>query len=480
MTSFIESWLQECDISSTSLENPYFTSARSLLTVSKPTNVTLGTGHSVISSICDTILSTCKHELILVTCFWAKSTSLDSLARLLLALSAKALAQGSKIRVRLCFSSLSLLQKLFHTQSPAGRTWQPQEWASKLGLPPPEQLRGLDLNVKSIFMLPISVMHPKLMIIDRKSVFLPSCNVSWEPWFEGAVKLKGPVVEKCFLRFFEGFWCQGDEDNPQNVEGSSAGDRDPEAGDVSIEALRHGTQSSHGRPLATSTSGTLPAQFSFPSAGEVPTLFLPSQYHRNPQFRLPWQPAANPPMTPLNSFLLHLFALATSSIFLQTPNITSPPVLAAVVSALERGVSVTIVTNERLMLVEQLVTAGTTTTSCVSKLVSSHRRLCSQCHEPQELYQRQYGRPHGRLHISYFSSRPGQGEQKDLHPVSSHLKMTVVDDELLVLGSGNMDRASWYTSQELGVAFASQEMASVMLDQVKKVDSQYCKVFYDG
>ena len=41
-----------------------------------------------------------------------------------------------------------------------------------------------------------------------------------------------------------------------------------------------------------------------------------------------------------------------------------------------------------------------------------------------------------------------------------HFKSTIIADEIIVLGSGNMDRASWYTSQELGVAFASRELAA--------------------
>ena len=43
--------------------------------------------------------------------------------------------------------------------------------------------------------------------------------------------------------------------------------------------------------------------------------------------------------------------------------------------------------------------------------------------------------------------------------MKSHLKMVVVDEEITVLGSGNMDRASWFTSQELGVALFGNEVA---------------------
>ena len=43
--------------------------------------------------------------------------------------------------------------------------------------------------------------------------------------------------------------------------------------------------------------------------------------------------------------------------------------------------------------------------------------------------------------------------------MKSHLKLMIVDEEITVLGSGNMDRASWFTSQELGVALLSKEVA---------------------
>ena len=55
----------------------------------------------------------------------------------------------------------------------------------------------------------------------------------------------------------------------------------------------------------------------------------------------------------------------------------------------------------------------------------------------------------GKLKIRYFRARPSAGDHE---PVRSHVKCMIVDEEIVVLGSGNMDRASWYTSQELGIA----------------------------
>ena len=489
-------WLQECDATSAVLENPHFPDTLSLLSKCTPSTITLGTGYSVITSLCDQILATCTTELLFVTCFWSSSSSLIRIRALLLALSTKALSQGTRIRVRIGFSSLSLLQKLFHTQSPAGRDWQPREWQTKLGLPGPEELRGLDLRIKSLFVLPFCVMHPKFVVVDGKVAFLPSCNVSWERWFEGAVRLEGEVVERGFVRFWRGTWGVGDVDLvvDKNEHGTGRAERVDEMNLDLEAAVATGTGSgptggrSDGRTASTAdythTSTTeLPVQFDANITGTtIPTLFLPSHHHRNPQFRpFFWQSAPPCPLTPLNSFLLHLFNNATTSIYMQTPNLTSPPVLAALTSALSRGVSLRIITNERLMLLEQLVTAGTTTSICIRNLIAAYEGMKKRHHEAQALYHNSESAAIlGRLHISYFDGQPGMGEMEELMPVSSHFKMTVVDDEVLVLGSGNMDRASWFTSQELGVAFLDGGMARRMLEMVGKVNSRSCRVVYDG
>jgi len=115
--------------------------------------------------------------------------------------------QGKKITVRICFSSTSIWQKLFQTSSLEGKVYPSSEWV-KLGLPHPEELRGLNMLVKSIFVLPFSVMHPKFVLVDRQRSFVPSCNVSWESWFEGCIEMEGEICLK-LLEFYKDFWTRG-------------------------------------------------------------------------------------------------------------------------------------------------------------------------------------------------------------------------------------------------------------------------------
>lgn len=429
----------------------YWTSdPSSLLATSNLHSVYLGTGDQIYESILPTVQKA-EHEVILVTCFWAKSSTQQRLHNLLQALSHKPRTRGRKIRVRIYFSSCSIWQKLFHTLSLGGRTHNSSTWLKTFGLDP-QALEGLDLQIKSIFVLPVSIIHPKYIMIDRQLVFLPSCNVSWENWFEGCVEMSGPIVNK-FVDFWTNFWAS-DADRqilwqPSNLD---------------LQALH--TDSS--KPPATLAHESMDLK-------DVPAVFLPSAHHQNPRITLPWQHPAPPPPTPLNLFLLTALDKAQHSIYIQTPNLTSRPVIAGLLRALQRGVNVQIVTSEKLMVLEQLVTAWTTTSRCVTAMVRQYETLRGA--SSRDLESGLVGKL-GHLRVAYYV--PRAGVQGPGEPVQSHLKLTVVDDETVVLGSGNMDRPSWYTSQELGVAFTSTEFAGVMKKLTTRALEARTKLVFDS
>ena len=391
-----------------------------------------------------------EDEVLFITCFWAPSPSLSQLPEALLSLSRKSLRRndGSKIRVSLCLSSRSLLQKLFHTASDQGHVYTPSEWSSKLGLPPPEQLEGLDLQVKSKFFRPFSVMHPKLVIVDRTRAFLPSCNLSWEDWFECCISLDGEIVGK-LLEFVNQFW--GERNGSLNH----------------LQQMTNVPPLSNRLPLAVG----LPRLSTFPpfSTSYYQTVMLPSPHHASLKYSIPFCHIPAPP-TPLNAFVLDAFSTAQHAIDILTPNLTSQPVVDAIFAALARGVNVTVTTNRRMMMLEQIVTAGTITEICVWKMVRRYRKMLNRSQNriqgtrargiDRDLEEGREISPSppqvGKLKINYY--HPHQPHDiiiatRPAEPVKSHIKCTIIDDEKVVLGSGNMDRASWYTSQELGVAF---------------------------
>ena len=92
--------------------NYYAEDPRSLISTSTIHSLITGTGDALYRSLAPLLEST-NHELILVTCFWARSSSLETLNGILRNLSNKAIRRGSeKIQVQLCFSSLSLFLDL--------------------------------------------------------------------------------------------------------------------------------------------------------------------------------------------------------------------------------------------------------------------------------------------------------------------------------------------------------------------------------
>ena len=462
--------------------------SRSLLDSSRSTPLTLqlGTGASIYTGILIPAILSAKHEIILVTCFWAPSKTLSALHNALERLAATRLSLLNRghplptLLVSICLSSRSLLQKLLHTSSPEGYLYPPSSWPKKLGLPTQEVLEagGISLTVKSLFFLPFSVMHPKFLIVDRQRAFVPSCNISWEAWLEGCVEIRGPALRDLLI-FYSGTWDKALDVHKQFPHALD---------DVNGEGSLSNTETNR---VAT----TVHYIHAFPAdQAEIRTLILPSSQHRNPHFHpFPWQSAPQVPSTPLNLALLQLFDEAVDSIYVQTPNLTSAPVISTLLAALQRGVHVAIVTSRNMMLLEQLVTAGTTTGWCIRSMVRRYKSMCSASAAATRPEARGNGEdqdleiqdPHpGMLRISYFHSRQGgtsrrqQQQQADLEaqaitvaeePVHSHLKLTIVDGRYTVLGSGNMDRASWYTSQELGILFDSADFAFATKGAVDQV-----------
>lgn len=304
-----------CSPAGTNDDPNYFVSnPETLITSSDPVSFTLGTGSQILSSVLHSCESTI-HELIIVTCFWARSPSRDAIKPLLLNLShnAKSRRPGlplRKIRVRICLSSLSITQKLFHTTSLNGHVYPPESWTN-LGLPPPDQLEGLDLLVKSIFIRPFSVMHPKFILMDRERAWFPSCNVTWEEWFEGCVELRGPITNKLF-DFWTAFW--GRKGGGMEVPGILSDVSDTGRGAFGEITLG-------GPAVPTRTKSSLISGVDL-SPSTTQTILLPSPHHRGTF-------TTQTPSTPLNTFLLTLIATATGSIWMQTPNLTCGPVLVS-------------------------------------------------------------------------------------------------------------------------------------------------------
>ncbi|CAF9917605.1 MAG: hypothetical protein GOMPHAMPRED_001322 [Gomphillus americanus] len=432
----------------------------------------IGTGHTIFEATLLPAILSAQYEIVLATCFWAPGPTLESLNLALKQLSTRVIASSSqrKIKVNICLSSRSLFQKLFHTASKHGYTYPPDSWKSKLGLPSPEKIPGLQLTIKSLFFRPFSVLHSKYLIIDRRDVWLPSCNVSWEEWYECCVHLRGQVVNHVFA-FWLDVWSSPDEAFDTVPQTSSTSD-------IPLQATYPEPHSSH--------------KTSFTTSPIIPTTLLPHPHNASIRHSLWFLPPrlTPPPQTPLNTTLLHLFNHAQKSITILTPNFTSPPVYIALLTAISRGVNIHLITNRRMMILEQLLTSGSITERWLWRLKRAYKGLLlprQQQSPSNEASALESARPGiGSLRIDIFSPPTGtsgaasaQVTREDLEAglvgqaaaaaatTKVHIKLTMIDDEIVVLGSGNMDRASWYTSQELGVMLRGGDVVRRMWSDVQ-------------
>ncbi|TGO66119.1 hypothetical protein BELL_0977g00010 [Botrytis elliptica] len=437
-----------------------------------PTTFLLGTGTSIWSSLLPQLLST-NHELILVTCFWASSSSQHEICQLLLRLSERAVADQKTIHIRICFSSLSISQKIFHTHSPDGNLYPSSQYPS-FGLPSDSDIPGLDLRVKSIFFRPCHVLHGKYIIQDTRRIWFPSCNVSWEPWGEGCIGFeRGELVED-LRSYWSRIWNGDGQMTIPEMSWTSTqlAERSP-----SIHAELWNPDSSL---LSVVDLSNLPQN--------TETLLLPHTHSAYNPFSVIFRPNAKIPSTPLNKFLLSQISAAKTSITIYTPNITYTPVINSIFEALDKGVDVRIVVSRRLMILEQLVTAGTITEWEVWKMKRRYSKLVSRSSRRVDDIEAGNSRI-GALEVVYFNpalvrmsdshnrntmtdgtlARGFESMGKESKPVKLHLKMTIIDNEITILGSGNMDRASWVTSQELGVAIFSAEVSNKLVEVARGV-----------
>ncbi|KIV94996.1 hypothetical protein PV10_02705 [Exophiala mesophila] len=404
------------------------------------TSIITGTGYTIYDDLIIPEILAAKHEVVLVTCFWASSVTQKALANCLRALSRKAASGSAKVSVNICFSSSSLPRNMLWPTPQRGQIYDPSTW-TKLGLPQANELHGIDLRVCRKFFWPLGIIHSKYVIIDRKVAIFPSCNVSWERWFEFAVKTQGPIVDS-LLSFHVDFW--GDDHQLIQLSAVSSLQQDESRSSSTTEGIRAFTT-------------LLPSP-------HTPTLIPKHLKLPSMMGRLPCVPDAPTrfPETALLATTYRLLHQATNSIIMLTPNLTEPAVLDALSCALERGVNLIIWTNSTLMTMEQIVTAGTTTPRCIRALQKKAEAF------------------RGVLEVNYFDQGPGKepvlDSDKETTPIKLHSKVTIIDADKILVGSGNMDAASWGTSQELGVLIESGSVVREFLRSWRYGNISLCPV----
>ena len=149
---------------------------------------------SIVSVIPDimqhyaTLLVRAKHEVFLATNYWENSHSSSLISDALRQLSNR----DSGVIVKLMYDRGTPSQILHnHAAVP------PEKWSS-VGLPAPEELQGIKLEVVNYHRPPLGTFHAKYLIVDRKVAVLNSNNIQDRPNVEMMVHLEGDIVESFY------------------------------------------------------------------------------------------------------------------------------------------------------------------------------------------------------------------------------------------------------------------------------------------
>ena len=430
-----------------------------------------------------------QREVLLASCSWSPSLGLRLIHNAMIELSKRAGARKERVIVKIIFDKTGPA----HAFS-ARQHLKASECSSEaVGLPKPEEIPNLDLEVMSFHKVLLGTLHAKFMVVDRKIAVVQSNNMEDNDNLEMLVQVEGPIVESIydtFLITWGDALCpslpsindsatHGGLDGVGHTYTDRGGARDQQQVSYDGEAAwlpEHTAEDPHyDDDLASEITRMQSAYASKPNESHLEAIsrLLNLAAHTNasptappisPDQRFtPYIPisatspcpialVSRPPygapnnsniFIPQNEAWLSLIRYADRDIFIQTPDLNATPLYTAIASALQRGVEITYYVclgyNDAG---EMMPGQGGTNEMFASKLCST---LSSQERK--------------NLHIHYYVAKD---QNKPIHHSkrsrSCHIKLLIADGKVGVQGSGNMDTQSWCHSQEINLMVDSEEV----------------------
>ena len=431
-----------------------------------------------------------KKEVLFATCTWSHSDAQLIVCDALKELSRRAGARGERVVVKIIFDKASPKMIMNHHQKLPVDVYS----GKKVGLPKPEEVPNVDLEVSSLHVPLMGTLHAKFLVVDRQVGVVESNNMEDDTNMEMMTHLEGPIVDSLYDCFLITWGCTFDPPLPtlnsparhggfgealerplyptrsdtrtqQEIadEGTAAkphlaplmpGDPhyddnlaaeitrmqamySPREGETRVQAInRHLNETS--KSSAAPSSPELAAGDEFtPYIAHAPELIPMALVSRQPH----GSPQNADAFVPQNEAFLSILRNAQSSVFIQTPDLNAYQLLPAIVSAVKRGVEVTYYVclgyNDPG---EQMPNQGDTNEAFCSK-------LCSHLSAEERT----------RLHVCWYVAKDQD------HPIAQlfkqrtcHVKLLIADGRVGIQGSGNQDTQSWYHSQEVNVMIDSE------------------------
>ncbi|KAF5679586.1 IQ calmodulin-binding motif-containing protein [Fusarium heterosporum] len=444
---------------------------------------------------CSNLIARAEKEVFYITCSWSPSVAQALLKDALIELSRRAGKRGDHVVVKIMYDKPGPMNAITPHQSVKAKTY-----ASKsIGLPSPDEIPNIDLQVITLHRLFLGTLHAKFCLVDRKIAAVMSNNTEDNDNLEMMTHVEGPIVDSIYDTAII-TWQNSlnpalptldasrtgstsssatsgsdhtEEDRipseiphiaaaysgeglPEHMPNSPHYDDDMEG---EIRRMQSGYSMKEGESRLQAANRQLnlavhkPIKPSGPEiqTGEEMTPYIPTSVKQGP---VPMALVSRPPYGPIDSKNVHvpqneawlsLMKNAKRDIFIQTPDLNAAPLLPAIVNALKRGVEVTYYVcfgyNDPG---EMIPGQGGTNDQIAQRLLASL---------PEN------GSERKRLHIYNYV-----GKDQD-HPIhqsskarSCHIKLLIVDGSVGIQGSGNQDTQSWFHSQEINLMVDSAEV----------------------
>ncbi|KAF2089467.1 phospholipase D/nuclease [Saccharata proteae CBS 121410] len=451
------------------------------------------------------LIARAEHEVFLATNYWKESDASTLITDSLKELSVRAGSRGQKVVVKLIFDRGSPKQVFDNHLKVNGK----DRAAKGVGIPAPEEIPNVDLEVVNYHRPVLGTFHSKFMVVDRKFAVACSNNIQDNDNLEMMTHIEGPIVDALYdmsliswhnklepplplLGITEAeskikstmqepsFQALLDESGffrPKTVVELNSADarmKEHRAGDphydpnIAAEIARgqsvltpvkgerlmevvadHLNRSTH-QSLRATAPDCAPEDNMTPFIPHaVPAPFPVALVNRKPWGALNHS-CVN---TPQNEAWLSAIRHATRSIFIQSPDINAEPLIPALLQAVRRGVEVTLwaclgYNDSGELLPFQGGTNEMVSNSMYKELQEEEKRLLNVC-----------------WYVAKDQTVPLHNKFKKR---SCHIKLLIVDEHIGIQGSGNQDTQSWYHSQEVNILIDSPSTCGEWLAALKR------------
>ena len=169
-------------------------------------------------------------------------------------------------------------------------------------------------------------------------------------------------------------------------------------------------------------------------------------------------PAPSSLYVPQNVAWISALRYATSSVFIQTPDLNAAALLPEIVAACRRGVKVS-----------YIYCLGYNDAGELLPLQGGHNEGIAH-----GLYKALEEKHHDNLDIYCYVAKD---QDKPLHNKtkrrSCHIKLMIADGHIGIMGSGNQDTQSWYHSQEINVMVDSELVVGKWMEGIRRNQNSF-------